>query len=428
VSHPTLFSSLPVYLRRDHIVRMGDIIRAVEAVIKTPFYEDAALADAPDIARHRPGAVGVFMGYDFHLGQDGPKLIEINTNAGGALVNAVLAQAQRACCPPVFDAILGDTPALGDVEGGFVASFLSEWRRERGASPLKTIAIVDEDPEQQYLYPEFVLFQRLFQRHGLEAVIARPEELKHAGGRVWQGARTIDLVYNRLTDFYLEKATSAALRTAYVAGDLVVTPNPWAHARFAHKRNLVRLSDPLLLQRWGVGDEAAALLAAGIPKTRAVTKERAEELWAERGRLFFKPASGYGSKAAYRGDKITRRVWESILAGGYVAQEIVAPSSRTVVVDGQRQALKVDIRNYTYDASVQLVAARLYQGQTTNMRTPGGGFAPVLGVRAAEALECCGAGAKAGANGLVGACCKKETPPGPAEDDGEGGAATRPGR
>jgi hypothetical protein len=26
---------------------------------------------------------------------------------------------------------------------------------------------------------------------------------------------------------------------------------------------------------------------------------------------------------------------------------------------------------------VQLVCARLYQGQTTNFRTPGGGFAPV---------------------------------------------------
>ena len=30
-----------------------------------------------------------------------------------------------------------------------------------------------------------------------------------------------------------------------------------------------------------------------------------------------------------------------------------------------------------YDAAVQWVAARLYQGQTTNFRTPGGGFAPV---------------------------------------------------
>jgi hypothetical protein len=40
--------------------------------------------------------------------------------------------------------------------------------------------------------------------------------------------------------------------------------------------------------------------------------------------------------------------------------------------------LKVDIRNFVYQAQVQSVASRLYQGQTTNLRTPGGGFAPVV--------------------------------------------------
>jgi hypothetical protein len=39
--------------------------------------------------------------------------------------------------------------------------------------------------------------------------------------------------------------------------------------------------------------------------------------------------------------------------------------------------MKFDLRAYAYDGQVQWVAARLYQGQTTNFRTPGGGFAPV---------------------------------------------------
>ena len=42
-----------------------------------------------------------------------------------------------------------------------------------------------------------------------------------------------------------------------------------------------------------------------------------------------------------------------------------------------RTRLKMDIRAYVYAGSIQLLAARLYQGQTTNFRTPGGGFAPV---------------------------------------------------
>ncbi len=47
-------------------------------------------------------------------------------------------------------------------------------------------------------------------------------------------------------------------------------------------------------------------------------------------------------------------------------------------LDGQPTLRKVDVRLYTYAAQPLLVAARIYQGQTTNFRTPGGGFAPVL--------------------------------------------------
>ena len=51
-----------------------------------------------------------------------------------------------------------------------------------------------------------------------------------------------------------------------------------------------------------------------------------------------------------------------------------------LTVAGELTELKVDLRNYVYAGRIQLVAARLWQGQTTNFRTPGGGFAPVLTV------------------------------------------------
>ena len=93
-------------------------VHAVEAATRLPGYRDAALSWAPEIARQDFGPVGVFMGYDFHLAADGPKLIEVNTNAGGAFLNALLAKAQRACCTEV-EAALGkirDRPfrACGD--------------------------------------------------------------------------------------------------------------------------------------------------------------------------------------------------------------------------------------------------------------------------------------------------------------------------
>lgn len=97
-THPHLLSAQPMFLSAAHAERMQEIIRSIEAVASRPSYQSAVLERAPEIARFQPGPVGVFMGYDFHLGRDGPQLIEINTNAGGALINAFLLQAQRACC------------------------------------------------------------------------------------------------------------------------------------------------------------------------------------------------------------------------------------------------------------------------------------------------------------------------------------------
>ena len=88
--------------------------------------------------------------------------------------------------------------------------------------------------------------------------------------------------------------------------------------------------------------------------------------------------AGYGAKAAYRGDKLTKRVWAEIVEGGFIAQALVPPSERLVEVDGVPTRLKVDVRAYSYRGAVQLLAARSYSGQTTNMRTPGGGFCPVI--------------------------------------------------
>ncbi len=109
-----------------------------------------------------------------------------------------------------------------------------------------------------------------------------------------------------------------------------------------------------------------------------MTAQNREALWARRRDLFFKPAAGYGSKAAYRGAKLTKRVWGEITGSTYVAQALVAPSERHIADTAAASLLKADIRNYAYRGTVKLVAARLYQGQTTNFRTPGGGFAPVF--------------------------------------------------
>ena len=96
---PFLFSARPVFISQAQAIRMANVIAAIEAVIALPSYQKLVLADAPVIAQHNPGgAKGVFFGYDFHLSEDTVGLIEINTNAGGAMLNVAMARAHHACC------------------------------------------------------------------------------------------------------------------------------------------------------------------------------------------------------------------------------------------------------------------------------------------------------------------------------------------
>jgi hypothetical protein len=380
-SHPHLFAATPVFVAAAQMQSMRAVIAAIEQVVTTPQWAADALARAPAIARHAAMARGVFMGYDFHIDGSGARLIEINTNAGGAMLNVAMAHAQHACCAEMLEVFAagGEPPAA---EAAIVAMFRDEWRLARGERPLRRMAIVDSQPEQQYLYPEFLMFQRLLGAQGIEVLVLDPAQLAWHDGRLQHADRDIDLVYNRLTDFYFEEPAHAHLAAAYCSDAAVFTPHPRAHALYANKHNLEWLTDADTLRRWQIPESTIAILLRGIPRTLDVAAFDAAALWQERARWFFKPASGFGSRGSYRGDKITRKVFDQILAADYVAQALVPPSGRSIEVESGRSELKLDLRHYVYNGEVLLSAARLYQGQTTNFRTLGGGFAPVYQVPA----------------------------------------------
>jgi hypothetical protein len=374
-TRPHLFSNLPVFLPRADLDSMLATVAAIEEVSRLPGYQEAAASWTSPIARHNHGPRGVLMGYDFHLAGDAPRLIEVNTNAGGAFLNAFGAKAQLACCAEVAAAMADGRASNFDSEA--IAMFATEWRLQGRAGRPKTIAIVDDAPEGQYLYPEFLLAQRLFEANGIGSLIADPAELVYDGHSLVCRGQTIDLVYNRLVHFDLSQPQHDALRRAYQDGAVVLTPTPHNHATLADKRNLTLLTDVGRLQDWDVPEAARAALA-GIPKAVLVKPENAADLWQRRKSLFFKPVAGHGGKAVYRGDKLTRSTWADILASAYIAQVLAPPGERMIKLGDEAVARKVDVRLYTYDGRLLLAAARLYQGQTTNFRSEGGGFAPVF--------------------------------------------------
>ncbi|MCB9656525.1 MAG: hypothetical protein H6726_02660 [Sandaracinaceae bacterium] len=384
-SHPNLFAPLPVFVGGPELDAMRRTVAAMERVVALPAFVERALTDADEATRHavgpNGGARGVFLGFDFHLGADGPRLIEVNTNAGGALLQLVLAKAQRPCCEQVERAF--DLPYdVSQLEARIVSMFRQELALARPGAVLRHVAIVDDEPEGQFLQPEFELFAALFARHGIRASVTDPAGLVRVGGTVCLAGdpEPIDLVYLRATDFRLADPGHALLRAAHLDDAVVVTPPPRAHALYADKANLAVLSDAAALRELGASEEDIATLTTHVPETHVVRDLPRDTLWAERKRWFFKPRDGFGSRAAYRGDKLTRRVFDEILGAPerYVAQQVVPPSERVGRGVGP---LKLDVREFAYAGEVQMVAARLYQGQTTNMRTVGGGMAAVLGAR-----------------------------------------------
>ena len=368
---PNLFAGTAVFLSRVHYQQMASLVQEVARSTATESYLTAIQARDPDVDMMcQRQSRSVLMGFDFHITPDGPRLIEINTNAGAAFLARKIADTGSGC-------LASGAPSPGFAESGLddalVSMFLEEWHSLRPGEQLRTLAIVDDDPESQYLYPDMLLAADLLNARGIRTIIADPSALDYRHGKLWHGDAMIDMVYNRLTDFRLEAANSLVLRKAYEGDAAVVSPSPRHHALFADKRNL---------QLFG-GDEGSpgavdAKVRAMIPLTRLVRAIDPETAWKARKSLFLKPTGGYGSRAAYRGAKLTRQVWQTILQGDYVAQDFVPASGRGLVLAGVPVQLRFDIRLYAYGGQPLFPVARMYSGQTTNFRTPGGGLAPVI--------------------------------------------------
>ncbi|WP_156811992.1 hypothetical protein [Robiginitomaculum antarcticum] len=331
-TRPHYFAKTAVFLSAGDKQNILQQIAAIETVAALPAYRKAALARGSHPAiTTQSQTKGAFMGYDFHITPEGPRLIEINTNAGGAFIVNALERAANVQNPNFNDDI--------------AQMFISEWRAAGRTGPIKTIAIIDEAPEEQFHYPDMLLAADSLRESGFTVTIADPKDCAYDGKALSVNGRTVDLIYNRLTDFDLSLDQNSVVRDALQNDDVVVTPAPRHHAIYADKRNLIRLSDPKLLESWGVAP-AHQLALSKIPKTIAVTADNADQLWAQRKQYFFKPDAGFGSRATYRGAKLTRKVWAHISEGGYVAQHFVTPSLRAVTVEARQLTLKFDVRVY----------------------------------------------------------------------------------
>ena len=296
----------------------------VEGLKKTLPPEEA------EILEKQPKNSSVLMAYDFHYEPETDllSLIEINTNASAFLFADMVNRHSG-------------NKHWTDARDKLLASF-----KEEGLD--KKIFIIDEDLQNQKMFPEFLLYQEWFCGLGLEPTITNAENTDVIDGE--------SFIYNRFNDLILNEDRSKHLRKAYLEGTQVFSPSP---------HEFILLADKLRLFEFSKQNVSDVL----VPMKEFNDFESPDALWAERKKYFFKPKRLYGGKAVFRGSSISKTRFLDLDFDNYLAQEHRPP--------GQKDGFKFDMRFFVYRDQIQLGIARFFKGQLLNFDDPDGGLGPI---------------------------------------------------
>lgn len=312
-----------------------------------------------------PGNKSILMSYDFHLSSHGdPKLIETNTNASFLALGKVMYDVHEEFIPR-------GVHRLDHFTWERIASDIQkEWTLWGIDRALKKIKIVDEAPSAQRLYLEFLLYKKVLEQFGWDVQIEDISDFRPDDA---------DFIYNRWTDFYLDSPVSNTMKKAFIEKKCCISPNPFEYFLLADKQRMIDWASPQFLEsltdlQQKIWQENVSPFLLNVEK---MVRENADVLWSKRKNLFFKPQASFGSKQAFKGASISRSAFEQFFNSPSIAQELSPAPEVEFLVSGKVEKFKFDLRCYAYQGELELILARIYQGQTTNLKTAYGGFAPV---------------------------------------------------
>ncbi len=315
-----------------------------------PAYIQALSDKLPSTADAMHDEASILMGFDFHLTDHGPKLIEINNNAGGLHIG------QNQWLPqPKIEAF------SQPLETRLLHMFPPSWQ---------TIAIMDEDIETQYMYPEMQHYADLLRSDGRVVFLVSPKDIEARSDGLYVQNKRLDGIYNRHTDFYLDSEALVHLRSALMQGQIALNPHPRSYALLGDKARMVDWWHHGLLEHC-LSDDELALVRQVVPEIHLLSECDLEQIWKGRKQWVFKPTARHGGKGVLLGKSMSRKRFDALDLNTTVVQAYV-PASQ--ISDGDR-AYKLDIRLYMHGESLIALAARLWRGQVTNFREQGSGWA-----------------------------------------------------
>ncbi len=328
---------------------MRSFVRTMWRLKQNPDYLAGLTSELPQAAGIKSKTPSVLMGYDFHLTPDGPKLIEINNNAGGLY--------------------MGDERWLPQPE-------LSEWHEPLTArlcsmfpTAWRSIAIMDEDVTRQYMYPEMLAYAKLLGSEGRKVFVVSPEAIGIRPDGLYVGDVRLDAIYNRHTDFYLEHHDLAHIRKAYEGNLVQLNPHPHSYALLGDKGRMVNWWTKGFLDAF-LPQEDVRFIRHIVPESRRLKNVSPDTIWHERKQWVFKPAARHGGKGVVLGKAMSRKRFAVLVPEETILQRYVPPG--TVNLEGMK--FKLDVRLYTQGSRLLAVAGRIWQGQMTNFRSEGSGW------------------------------------------------------
>jgi hypothetical protein len=351
-------SQCPVELPKGQLKTMIKLVGALYKLHKMPAYQSFITPQLPDSAHYEPGHDAVMMGYDFHLTPDGPRLIEVNTNAGGMMLAW-----QSNIKPKAVNALLNT-----------FAKEIKLYSNGKITQP-KRIVIIDKEPDKQYLYPEMQQFAMLFRSRGIATDVVDPDQLQADSNGVFLNGEKVDLIYNRACDFYLEEDYMAGIKAAYINRSVCLTPNPRAYGLLADKRRLLLFCDEERLNAMGVDYDLQKTVIEVTPDCRLLEDFDPDIFWQERRQWVVKPVDAFGSRGVIVGKGISRSRFASLNPKTTLVQRLVPPS--TTICPWSDKPMKTDLRLFVYQDKILGVTARIYRGQVTSFKEPGSGYAPI---------------------------------------------------
>ncbi len=347
----TLATNVPVPIAAKDFNTMLNFARIIEMLQYHPAYLNALKLDLPQTIDVQPNQPSMLMGYDFHLTPDGPKLIEINNNAGGLWEkdDGWIPQSEHSELP-------------GSLEHRLLNMFDPSWQ---------TIAIVDEDIQSQYMYPEMLAYARLLESDGRKVFLLSPEDLLLKSDGLYIGSDKVDMIYNRHTDFYLQSAPMQHIRQAFIHQQVALNPYPRSYALVGDKNRMVDWWRKDFLSF--LDADTIDCIHSVVPETHVLAEVDLAQVWATRKAWVFKPAAKHGGKGVLLGKSMSRKRFESLDGASTVMQKLV-PASQILIGE---KSFKFDARLYMYGSRLIGMAGRAWHGQITNFREKGSGWTPI---------------------------------------------------